>query len=272
MERTHSFKFMLTALLAAIGMTLTGVSQVFGQPSHARIGVLTPGLTFASIYEGLQEGLARLGYKEGENITFVVEDTQGSSVDLAPRVAKLLAAKPDTLFTVTTIHTLAAKRATTTVPIVFAWASDPVAAGLIASYASSKNNLTGVTNLDASLSGKRLEVFLELAPKVKRLLVLVASMQSAGHIALPFLEATVKKLGVQLVRRVVANREEIVGALGDFPKGSVDAIYYISSALMRTNIDLLIDKAKSDGFPWRYVMSRWWSAELSSPTAPALGS
>jgi len=77
------------ALLAAIGMTLTGVSQVFGQPSHARIGVLTPGLTFASIYEGLQEGLARLGYKEGENITFVVEDTQGSSVDLAPRVAKL---------------------------------------------------------------------------------------------------------------------------------------------------------------------------------------
>ena len=176
MERTQSFKFMLTALLAAIGMTLTGVSQVFGQPSHARIGVLTPGLTFASIYEGLQEGLARLGYKEGENITFVVEDTQGSSVDLAPRVAKLLAAKPDTLFTVTTIHTLAAKRATTTVPIVFAWASDPVAAGLIASYASSKNNLTGVTNLDASLSGKRLEVFLELAPKVKRLLVLVASI------------------------------------------------------------------------------------------------
>jgi putative ABC transport system substrate-binding protein len=249
MEQTLSLKFMVTALLAAILVTLPGVSQVFGQPSNARIGVLTPGLTFASIHAGLQEGLARLGYKEGQNITFIVEDTMGSSVGLSPRVAKLLAAKPDMLFTVTTIHSLAAKRATTTVPIVFAWASDPVAAGLIASYASSKNNLTGVTNLDASLSGKRLEVFLELAPKVKRLLVLVASMQSAGLIALPFLETTAKKLGVQLVRRVVANREEIIRALGEFPKGSVDAIYYIPSALMRTNIDLLIEKAKSDRIP-----------------------
>ena len=132
MEQDKSPKLTLVALLAAIWMILAGVSPIFGQPSHARIAILTPGLTFTPVHEGLKEGLARLGYKEGQNITFIVEDTKGISTDLAPRVAKLLAAKPDVLFPVTTIHSIAAKQATTTVPIVFAWASDPDKAGLIA--------------------------------------------------------------------------------------------------------------------------------------------
>ncbi len=248
MAQTKSNKLALAAVLALSWIVLAVVSPVFGQP-HARIAVLTPGMTFSPVHEGLKEGLARIGYKEGQNITFVMEDTKGSSVNIAPCVAKLLAAKPDVLFSVTTMHTIAAKQATSTVPIVFAWSSDPDKAGLIAGYASSKNNLTGVTSLSASLSGKRLEVFLELAPKVRRLLILEASMPSAGQVELPFLEQTAKKLGVKLVRRVVANRGEIEKALRALPKGSVDAVYFLPSAVVRTNIDLLINKAKSVKIP-----------------------
>lgn len=242
-------KLTLMIVFVAIWTILECIPPLAAQPSHARLGVLTPGGAFAPVQEGLKEGLACLGYKEGQNITYIVEDTKGLSTGLAPRVAKLLGAKPDVLFTVTTIHSAAAKEATATVPIVFAWAIDPDRAGLIASYASSKNNLTGVTSLNASISGKRLEVLMDLAPKVKRLLILVASMPSAGEVELPFLEETAKKLRIQLVRRVVTNREEIEKAFREFPTGSIDGIYYLPAAMTRTNIDLFIKKAKSDKIP-----------------------
>ena len=249
MKQTNWLKLVLEALLVANWMVLIGVSPVAGQPSHAQVAVLTPGITLASVHEGLQEGLARLGYKEGKNITYLVDDTKGSTSDLVLRAAKLLTAKPDVIFAVTTLHAVAAKRATTTVPIVFAWVGDPIQAGLIASYASSKNNLTGISSSSAMLSGKRLDVLLEVAPKVKRLLVFVVPEESAGLIALQVLEETAKKLGVQLVRRVVTNREEIDRALKEAPKVSVDAIFFISSTLVRANIDLLVKKAKRERIP-----------------------
>lgn len=249
MRQTRLLRFVAEALFGGIWMVLLGVSTICAQPSHVRLGVLTPGLTLASVFVGLREGLAHLGYKEGQSITFIMEDTKGSTSNLIPRVAKLLAAKPDLLFTVTVQHALAAKRATASVPIVFAWASDPVEAGLVASYGSSKNNLTGVTSFDASLAGKRLEVLLEMAPKIKRLLVLVARTGVAGPIALRFLAGTANKFGVQFVHRDVANREEIKRVLGEFPKGSIDAIYFLPSAEVRANFDLLVKKAKTDRIP-----------------------
>ncbi len=241
---------MFEAVIIAILMVfLVGVSSVFGQPNHARIGILTPGLTLVSVHEGLREGLSRLGYKEGKNITCIIHDTKGDTSDLAPRAAKLLAAKPDLLITVGALHTAAAKQATATVPIVFAWVSDPLHDGLIASYASSKNNLTGVSTSMAALAGKKVEILLEVSPKVKRLLAVVPSNENIALITLRSLEEAGKKLGVQVVRQYVTNRSEIEKALMASPKGSVDAIFYISSVLMRANVDLLIRKAKSEKIP-----------------------
>ena len=102
----------------------------------------------------MAEGLVRLGYVEGKNITIIVEDTKGISADLVARTAKVLSAKPEVLFAVSTIHAQAAKRATSTVPIVFAWVGDPVQAELIDRYPYSKSNLTGVTAIGDSLSAK----------------------------------------------------------------------------------------------------------------------
>jgi len=249
MEQIKSLKLMLEALLVATWMILLGVSPVFGQPSHAEVAILTPGVTLTAVHEGLQEGLARLGYKEGKSIAFVVDDTKGSTSDLAPRAAKLLAARPNVLFAVTTSYAVAAKQATTTVPVVFAWVSDPVQAGLVASYASSKNNLTGISTAPDSLSGKRLEVLLEVAPKIKRLLAIVASKDSVAQSSFRFLEETTKKLGIQLARLDVTNREEIEQGLRETPKGSVDAIFYLPSTLVRANIALLVKKAKAERIP-----------------------
>ena len=239
----------LVIVLVMIAMAGTPV-PLFGAELHnARIGIFTPGLSFEAVHESMQEGLARLGYSEGKNISFVMEDTQGSASDLPARAAKLMATKPDLLFTVTILNTMAAKQATTTLPVVFAWVSDPVGTGIITSLPYSKSNLTGVAAMGDILSGKRLEVLLEIAPKARRLLVIVATQEFISVNSMRSLEVAAQKFRVQLVRRDVTNREEIITALEKTPQRSVDAIFFIPSSLVRTNLDLLVKRAGKDRIP-----------------------
>ncbi len=237
----------VTAFCAIVALVL-GSSSAVRSMEH-RVAVLTPGLTFDPVLHGVQDGLARMGYVEGKNVTYLIDDTKGDTADLLPRAEKLLASKPDVLFAVTTVHAIAAKRATRTIPIVFGWVGDPIQAGLIASYASSRNNVTGISTGSDSLSGKRLEALLEVAPKAKRLLAIVASKENVAQSSFRFAEEAAKKFRVTLVRRDVTSEEGIKNALRETPKGSVDAIYHIPSTLVGTYIDLLIEKAKADKIP-----------------------
>ncbi len=248
MRRGRFFMRLLKALPLAIALTLMLACTSWAQSTVLRIAVLTPGMTFDPVFRGLQEGLSHLGYKEGTNVTFVIDDTKGSTSDLAPRAAKLLAARPDMLYAVATAHAIAAKQATSTVPVVFAWVGDPIQTHLIAAYASSNNNLTGIATSSDALSGKRLEALLAVAPKVKRLLAVVAPKEYVANSSFRFLQETAKKFGVQVVRRDATTEEEFKQALWETPKGSVDAIYHIPSYL-GSYIRLLIDKAKQDKIP-----------------------
>jgi putative ABC transport system substrate-binding protein len=249
MLKIKLLKRRLVIAVAAVSLVFATASLVRGQSSNIRIGVLTPGLSLEEVFAGLQQGLARLGYVSAKNITFIVEDTKGNSAELGPRATKLLSAKIDLIFAVSTSHAQAAKHATSTVPIVFAWVGDPIEAGLIESYRSAKNNLTGVAAIGDSLSGKRLEVLLQTAPKVRRLVVLVAANESVSISSFRSLEEAAKKLDVRLFRRDVMNEQEIKDVLEETTKGSVDAIFHVPSTLVRTHIELLIKKAKIDKIP-----------------------
>lgn len=249
MLTTQALKRRFHGAVATILLVFAMASIVGAQSSNVRIGVLTPGLGLEDVLGGLRQELARLGYIEAKNITFIVEDTKGNSVDLGPRATKLLSAKIDLLFAVSTGHAQAAKRATSTVPIVFAYVGDPIQAGLIENYRAAKSNLTGVAAIGDFLSGKRLEVLLQIAPKARRLLVLVAPNESISISSFRSLEEAAKKFDVKLSRRDVSNEREIAGALDETSKGSVDAIFHVPSTLVRTHMDLLIKKAKVDKIP-----------------------
>jgi putative tryptophan/tyrosine transport system substrate-binding protein len=112
----------------------------------------------------------------------MVEDMQGEVNSLASRAAKIVKANPDLIFTVGTTPTVIAKQATTTLSIVFAFVGDPIRSGLIASYASSQNNLTGIATYSVQLSGKRLEILQEIAPQIKRVLLLVATQENGAMV------------------------------------------------------------------------------------------
>jgi putative ABC transport system substrate-binding protein len=237
------------AVLLAVWACLVGGAPVEAQSPPHRVAVLTPGLPFNLALEGLREGLAQLGYHEGKDITFLVEDAQGEIASLADRAAKLVAAKPDVIFTIGTAPTAAAKQATTTLPIVFAFVADPLRSGLVASYASSQNNLTGISSFSGLLTGKRLELLQEVAPGIKRVLALVAPQERVAEVSFQALAEAAPKLGIELVRHDVSSKEELAQRLKALPKGAVDAIYFVPSTLVGTNIELLVHKAKDDRIP-----------------------
>jgi putative tryptophan/tyrosine transport system substrate-binding protein len=168
-RQRHGYRQLrLWVVLLEASVILIGLPGVGAQGRQFRVAVLTPGGAFSPALEGIREGVAQLGYQEGKNIVFMVEDAQGEVASLAKRAAKIVEAKPDVIFTISTAPTAAAKQATTTIPIVFAFVADPLRSGLIASYASSQNNLTGITSYVGPLSGKRLEILQEIAPGIKR--------------------------------------------------------------------------------------------------------
>jgi putative tryptophan/tyrosine transport system substrate-binding protein len=242
--RPHCRKMVALSVLA-LSLLAAAVLHAAPPARTVRIAVLTPGLSFAEVLESFREGLGQLGYREGANLNLLVEDTRGSGADVRKQAEALAAAKPDVIVTVGTSHTVAAKNATTTIPIVFTWVGDPVRSGLVASYASSGNNITGVSVYSGPLSGKRLEILREIAPRARKILCLVAK-ESIAEISFGVAQATAEQFKLELIRRDVATRDDIVRELAALPKGAFDAIYHVPSGLVTSHIGLLIQRARED--------------------------
>jgi ABC-type uncharacterized transport system substrate-binding protein len=233
-------------LLLVITLFLVKASA---QSSGPVVAVLMPSTGQEAVLDGLREGLGKLGYKDGTNIRFIVGQEKGDTPDYAARAAKLVAGKPDVLFTVTTHAAMAAQRATATIPIVFVSVGAPVEAGLIASFASSRNNLTGVSSRAAFLSGKRLELLSEIAPNAKKILLLVSAKEIVGELSARHSEETGRRMGLQLVRRDLTSRREIEDLLLQRWAGVANAVFLLPGGLTGAYVDKIIDKCKEQRLP-----------------------
>src|SRR3990172_4406836 len=139
-QRSFFRRFFETAPLA-LWVFLMSPCVSWAQSSGFGIGVLTPGLSRKLVFVGLKEGLNRFGYREAENASFVVEDTEGQVSGLMTRAEKLLDARPDALFGVTAPRAFGEREMAAALPFFFAWVGDPFGSGWAASHRSSKNNL-----------------------------------------------------------------------------------------------------------------------------------
>ena len=121
-----------------------------------------------SVVDGLRVGLRQLGFEEGKQFILVIRDMKGDLKGTEEAARNLEREKVGLLYTTATNTTIAAKRATADIPIVFNAAVDPVALGLIESFAKPGGRFTGVYYLASDLSGKRLEILKEIVPKLRR--------------------------------------------------------------------------------------------------------
>ena len=133
-----------------------------------RIGLLDNSTAsgMAVLIDAFRQELAKLGWVEGKNLIIEFRYTEGKQERLADLAAELVRLKVDLIVTTGTPTTAAAKRATTTIPIVMANSGDPVGEGLVASLARPGGNVTGFSNMSFDLNTKRLEILKDAVPKL----------------------------------------------------------------------------------------------------------
>jgi putative ABC transport system substrate-binding protein len=158
-------------LVLALILTLASLAAEGQQaPRIAKIGLLTPSTpaVAAPLVEALRQGLRELGHVDGKTFVLAVRHGEGKLERFPDLARELVALKPDVIVVSTDAAIAAVRRETRTIPIVMANSTDPVGTGFVASLARPGGNVTGLSNLSAELSGKRLELLRELVPGISR--------------------------------------------------------------------------------------------------------
>jgi putative tryptophan/tyrosine transport system substrate-binding protein len=204
-----------------------------------RIGCLSFGPPPGRI-ELLREGLRELGYVEGKNI--LLEPVWAETVDQLPELAtKLVRENVDVIFAPSSTEVEPARRATQTIPIVFAFHADPVGIGHVVSLPRPGGNITGLTMLLTDLSSKELEILKEAVPHAERIGVLWNPTTPSHAPALKAIEAAGEKLGVQLLMLSAKATDEIAVAFETMSRERVEAFLVVSSPLARVDRTLLAE-------------------------------
>ena len=197
-----------SATLVALLIPFSAEAQ---QPGKVyRIGFLRAGEPLKLWLDEFREGLRELGYVEGQN---VVIELRIGTLDELPRLAEdLVQSKVDVILASASSAGIAAKKATTSIPIVFTSLSHPVEIGLIKSLARPGGNITGVTVNAGATIGKRLELLRELVPTLKQVAVLTHPMHPTDSVQRKEIEEAARTLGLQLKPVAVRGPEDFAAA------------------------------------------------------------
>ena len=250
MNRRH---FLLTSLASALVAPLSvGAQQA---DKVARIGWFGVDPRVGHLRAAFLEGLRDLGYIEGRNLVFESRWTGGSLEGLPALAAELAALKLDVIVAATTPNALAAKRATTSIPIVVTAASDPVASGLVSSLARPGGNVTGLSFLSPELVGKHLELLKEALPGVSRVAVLWQPGERPKKDMLKGGEVAARALGLQLQLVEVPRPDHFDRAFSDLTRARAGALAVVTSAMFfiehRRLVDLTATHRLPTLWPWR---------------------
>ena len=186
----------LCALLFALSFP-AAAQQPKKVPRIARLSPLSASAD-APIFAAFRQGLRDHGWVEGQNIAIEHRFAEGKFDKLPELAAELVRLKVDIIITGSTPGAVAAKNATSTIPIVIVTTGDPVGTGLVSSLARPGGNLTGVTALGQELSGKRLELLKEAIPGVTRVAVLSNPANPDTSFSVKGVEVAAQALGMQL--------------------------------------------------------------------------
>jgi putative ABC transport system substrate-binding protein len=200
------------------------------------VGFLVPGTleTHGHWFAELAHRLRELGWLDGLTITLEYRWAAGSSARAAEIAAEFVRLKVDVIATSATGPTIAAKQATSSIPIVFAGVADAVGSGIVDNLPRPSGNVTGISVLFTDLAGKRLELLREMLPALRRLAILTNFDNSGAMLEAREVEATASALGLEVIAPEVRRSDDIAAAfdsLGD----RVDALYVIADPLITTN-------------------------------------
>ena len=206
----------------------------------------------ASRDDALRQGLRDLGYQEGKNIVMEYRYAEGKTDRLNQLAKELVEQKVDVIVVGGTGVAVAAKNATTTIPIVVAGAGDLVEAGLVKSFMFPGGNVTGVARMSADFFGARLKLIKETLPKATQVTGL-ANPKNPGHgRSVKDAELGARSLGLNFQTVNAQSANEIDGAVAAAAKGGANALFLMTDALFNSQIARIAQAAIKNKLPSVY--------------------
>jgi putative ABC transport system substrate-binding protein len=262
-SRRRMKKKIITLALGALLFALSFSAEAQQAGKVPRIGYLAPNLSNGVLptHEAFRKGLRELGYAEGKNIIIEYRWAEGKADRLPLLAAELVRLKVDAIFASGAVQpALAAKNATTTIPIVFVGVGDPVELGLVASLARPGGNITGLSSMGRDLSGKRLELVKETVPKASRVAVLWNPGNPSSVSSMQETKAVAPSLGIKLQSLEIRESNDLEPAFSAMKKEGATAIVTINSSNFVNLRKQVVDLAARSRLPAMYAESQWVEA------------
>jgi putative ABC transport system substrate-binding protein len=236
---------------AALAWPLAGRAQQRAVPV---IGYLSSGLPgpAAPLEAAFLQGLGETGYVEGQNVAIEYRWAEGSYDRLPAMAADLVGRKVDVIVAGGIPAALAAKSATSTIPIVFSGIGDPVGTGLVASLARPGGNLTGISEMTTDLMAKRLELLSELVPQATVIALLVNPNNPNAKPYLREAQEAGRTKGVQLPILKASNESEIEAAFGTLVQLHASALIVVPDAFFSGRREQIVALASRHAVPAIY--------------------
>jgi putative ABC transport system substrate-binding protein len=249
-------RFLVTSLAGGLAASVAAEAQ---PPAKVyRVGFLAFSAPDPSLDGAFRRGLQDHGYVEGRNVAIEYRSANGQMNRLSERAAELVALKVDVIVAGSTPAALAAKRATTMIPIVFPAAADAVGSGLVESLARPGGNVTGTSFFGPELAGKSMAVLKEAIPGITRVAVLWqpgAHGERAQHDMSQETEAAARSLRVRLQFVQARSRDDLDRAFTEATKAKASALVVLTTIMFFAEHKRLVDLAAKNRlpavYPWR---------------------
>jgi len=232
---------------AAVAWPFAASAQQAGRPYT--IGLLSADLAPADVSSPFPDALRKLGWIEGKNVFFEHRYAENRLERLPEFAAELVHRNVDVIVTFGTLAPLAAKRATTTIPIVMTAAGDPVGSGLVLSLARPGGNVTGMSLMTPDLGGKRLELLKEVLPRLAQVAVLWNAANPYPALVFKETQAAGRILGIEVQSLEVRGPDDFDGAFETARRKRPDALITVEDPLTSSHRKLIADFAAGHRLP-----------------------
>ena len=239
--------------LVVFGAALGVAVGVWPADRPRRIGYLSfyprPRAGVVPVFDAFFAGMREQGYEEGRDYVMEWRHTGGKQESLDALAVALVADGVDLFFCLTTAAATAAKRATSTIPIVFAGVSDPVTSGLVPSLARPGGNLTGLSSVAPDLEGKRLDILRQIVPTLSRVAVFFNSLNPFHVISIKNAQSAAQVMGLKLQRHDIREAEDLDGAFAAIRNERPDALLILADRVFLHNRKRIMDFTEEQRLP-----------------------
>ena len=235
--------FVFTLLVCSMGVPEAGAQKIY------HIGALVAEDRFIPAFDGFKKKMAELGHTERENILYAFHNAKGGQDNIQKLARKLVQAKPDLIVTSSTAATVPVAKLTkgTDLPVVFLSAGNPLE--FVQSYASSGNDMTGISSASLDLTAKRMELLKELAPKVKRVVSLNNPQGVNYRENLAAVREGAKKIGFAIEEVNASSRDDLRQVISTITRKQADAILLPPDLTITKNLEVVVQHCIKEKLP-----------------------